>query len=282
MAEQIEGYWPGATGSESAHIFLQHRAFTMALGGLIPPAISTDTIQNVLDVGCGVGRWAIDVIKAYPHMHVTGIDRSAAAIQGAQRSMQMSRMRQTKFQQMDVTQALTFENNTFDLVHMRAASPFIRPAAWPTVMAELTRVLRPGGWLTIIDYEQGPTSSDAFNTIATLVMQAVRASNASLAPATLSIGAAVRLYGFFLNAYLLDVNYTFHAVDFGPTNNSDAREFIEGILVVAANFKPLLSNLGLINPPNYVALIDRAREELTQPDACGYGLLVALVGCKDG
>ena len=79
----------------------------------------------------------------------------------------------------------------------------------------------------VIDYEQGPTSSEAFNTIGTLSMQAVRATGSTLAPASATIGVAVRLYSFLLNAYLLDVSYTVHTVDFGVQNAPGARDFIE-------------------------------------------------------
>src|SRR5579859_2085078 len=202
------GYWLEAGESESAYVFLQHRSFTAALGGLIPQAIPTAEVRDVLDAGCGPGGWAIDVVEKYPQMHVTGIDNSELAIHDAWRRAQMSMAGGVAFQHMDVTQALHFNDQSFDLVHMRSASPFIHAGAWPTVIAELIRVLRPGGWLAIIDYEQGPTSSNAFNAITNLVMKAVRAINSSLAPATLTIGAAARLYSFFLNAYLLDVTYT--------------------------------------------------------------------------
>ncbi|MDQ6662391.1 MAG: class I SAM-dependent methyltransferase, partial [Chloroflexota bacterium] len=204
------------------------------------------------------------------------------AIDEAAKRAQLHNVRAATFLQMDVTQSLAFEKNTFDLVHMRTASPFISAQAWPTVINELIRIVRPGGWLTIIDYEQGPTSSMAFNTITTLIMKAVRATNSSFAPATLTTGAAARLYGFLLNAYLLDVSYTIHAVDFGVRNTVDAREFVEGILAVAAQFQPLLHHLDLVKPCEYKSLIARARKELTLPSACSYGILIAAVGRKDG
>lgn len=279
--QHSSGYWLEAGESRSAYVFLQHRSFTAALGGLIPKAIPVAEVRNVLDVGCGPGVWAIDVIKKYPHMRVTGIDNSAAAISDASRRVQMNKVGSAAFQQMDVTRALNFDDQSFDLVHMRSASPFIHAEAWPSVITELIRVLKPGGWLAIIDYEQGTTSSDAFNAITNVVMKAVRAVNSSLAPATLTFGAAAQLYGFFLNAYLLDVAYSFHAIDFGSSNNVDAREFIEGFLGVATNFKPLLLRLGLVESDSYDALVFRAREELTQPDTCGYGFLIATVGRKD-
>jgi len=237
----------------------------------------------VLDVGCGSGGWVIDLAGKYPHITALGIDISAAALADASRVAQLNALPSVSFQQMDATQPLAFKNRTFDLVHMRSASSFIRPEMWPTVIAELLRVLRPGGWLVLVDYEQGPTSSEAFNRINMLAMQALRAAKSSLAPATPTIGAAVRLHGFLLNAYLLDVSYAVHAVDFGGQNNVNARSFIEQLLVGSANIKPFLKRLGLIaSESDFDVLVERAREELMQPGACGYAFLILAMGCKEG
>src|SRR5205823_14122657 len=111
------------------------------------------------------------------------------------------------------------------------------------------------------------TSSEAFNIIGTLSMNAVRAAGLSLAPASSTIGAAVRLYGFLLNAYLQDVAYTIHAVDFGIQNAPGVRDFIGELLVGAENIKPFLNRLGLIQPADFEDLIRRAREELMLHDA---------------
>jgi ubiquinone/menaquinone biosynthesis C-methylase UbiE len=268
--------------AESNGLVIQHRYLTAALGGLLPKNILPFEVHTVLDVGCGPGGWALDLVKQYPHMTVTAIDISEAAIADAKRRAQANGIGSASFLQMDATKPLPFKNATFDLVHMRSASSFIRPVMWPTIIDRLVRALRPGGWINLVDYEQGPSSSDAFNTIAVLMMQAIRMSQSSLAPASPTLGAAARLYGFLLNAYLLDVSYSVHAVDFGWANNPAARDFIEEMLVAAANIKPFLSRLGLIeSDASYEALISRAREELRQPDTAGYGFLISAVGHKD-
>jgi ubiquinone/menaquinone biosynthesis C-methylase UbiE len=281
--QHTSGFWFEAGESETAYTFLQHRSFTQALGGLVPQPIPLHAMQTALDVGCGPGGWVLDMVKQYPHLQMTGIDLSEAAIQGAVRRAGMNKASAVRFYQMDFSQSLDFPDDSFDLVHMRSASPFIRSDAWDTVISELVRVLKPQGWLAIIDYEQGPTSSDAFNQITTLVMKAVRMTGSSLAPASLTIGAAARIYSFMIHSNLIDVSYSVHTVDFGLGNNPDAREFVEGILGVAASFKPLLCRVGLVDPEarDYDNLIMRARTELTQPDTCGYGILIATSGRKE-
>jgi len=281
--EIVEGYWLATNAAESKRLLVQHRYFTQALGGLLPRSIPVRQVHKILDVGCGPGGWALDLTRKYSHISVTGIDNSCIAITDATRVAQMNGVHSVTFEQMDATKPLRFANGSFDLVHMRSASPFIQPAMWPQVITELVRVLRPGGWLVLVDYEQGPTSSAAFNRISMLSMQAVRAAKLSLAPHSLTIGAAVRLYSFLLNAYLFDVSYTIHGVDFGSGNNVDAPMFIDELLAGAANIKPFLTRLGLIeSEQDFDALIEKVREELTQPDACGYAYLIAATGRKDG
>lgn len=61
--------------AEHERLELQHRAMFIASGGRLFHSPLTN-LQNVLDLGTGVGIWAIDVADAHPEAIVTGIDLS--------------------------------------------------------------------------------------------------------------------------------------------------------------------------------------------------------------
>lgn len=102
-----------------------------------PPSASSPA-RRILDAGCGVGgglRW----LKAFGQ--VTGIDLHPKAIQySAQVSARVSRAS---------VQALPFASETFDLVTTFEVLYHLAVSDDVAALREMSRVLRPGGWLLV-------------------------------------------------------------------------------------------------------------------------------------
>lgn len=49
------------------------------------------------------------------------------------------------------SQRFTFDRDYFDLVHSREMAGGINAARWPGYMADIFRVLRPGGWCQMVE-----------------------------------------------------------------------------------------------------------------------------------
>jgi len=105
----------------------------------------------ILDVGCGTGEITGRLAERYPEARLTGVDLIA-------RHLELARERcaafagRAAFREADAF-ALPFEDRSFDLVvcrHMLQAVP--RPEA---AMAEMVRVLRPGGRLHLLVEDYG-------------------------------------------------------------------------------------------------------------------------------
>jgi SAM-dependent methyltransferase len=68
-----------------------------------------------------------------------------------------------KFFQMDFLEGLPFDDGTFDFVYVRSLGYEFTESQWETfVYQELARLLKPGGWLEVQDYDMeltdpGPT-----------------------------------------------------------------------------------------------------------------------------
>ncbi|KAI3340130.1 S-adenosyl-L-methionine-dependent methyltransferase [Ustulina deusta] len=109
-----------------------HHMSTLMQDGKLTMAHIDDSVQKVLDVGCGTG---IDFADQYPHTEVIGVDISPSQPQWIPPNL--------KFEIDDITQPWTYEPNSFDYIHMRwliGALP-----NWYTVFREVYQTLRPGG-----------------------------------------------------------------------------------------------------------------------------------------
>jgi ubiquinone/menaquinone biosynthesis C-methylase UbiE len=103
---------------------------------------------RLLDVACGTGRFLREVKANYPRLHVTGLDLSPHYLSVARRGL--APWSRTRFVE-GAAEALPFSDAEFDVVTciylFHELPPRIRRAA----VAEIRRVLRPGGSVIFVD-----------------------------------------------------------------------------------------------------------------------------------
>ena len=71
----------------------------------------------------------------------------------------MAKVTNVTFDVGDIRKELPYTSEYFDFVRVLMGSELASPQMWPGVIRELLRVIRPGGWLNLIEYEPGPMSS---------------------------------------------------------------------------------------------------------------------------
>jgi ubiquinone/menaquinone biosynthesis C-methylase UbiE len=109
--------------------------------------------NDILDVGSGSGRWAMEVAAAFPMARVIGMDLVPPAVDEAailgngldQRPPNYS------FAPGNILEGLPFPDASFDFVHQRLLITAIPKDRWPSVIQELVRVTRPGGWVELAE-----------------------------------------------------------------------------------------------------------------------------------
>ncbi|RIB12227.1 S-adenosyl-L-methionine-dependent methyltransferase [Gigaspora rosea] len=101
---------------------------------------------KVLDVGTGAGSWLFEMAADYPKAKFIGVDISP---------IHSSHIKPNNAEIIkgNVVERLPFDDNTFDYVFQRFLSPGIPENKWPFVINELVRVVRPGGFLEVLDCE---------------------------------------------------------------------------------------------------------------------------------
>lgn len=276
-----ENYWQDTDESEEARAFFGNPYMMLALGDPLPQVIPMEHVRFVLDIGCGTGEWARSLAKKHPHIHVVGIDTSSQLIRKAIQFTLKENVNSVSFLHFDSAQSLDFPRESYDIVHVHSLASFIMTEMRDKILDEMLRVLKPKGWLNIVDYEQGSTSSAAYNRLSVMGLAGVGSLGGTLIPSSSHYGVAARLYGFLVDAGLIDVSYSVHAVDYGIQSRPQTSQFLNDLVVGMINFKPFLLMLGLTDSETFDALIEQARQELYQFDSCGYAYLISAFGRKE-
>ena len=171
---------------------LQHYALREAVGvnHLAPVAGPA----RILDAGCGTGQWGFEMCAELPAAVVVGLDLVAGK-PGWPAGYHRVRG--------NLLEGLPFADERFDFVHQRLLFLAIPLSRWPSVVAELVRVTRPGGWVELVEtpfmgFQGGGPAIDGLRA---LIVSAA-------APRGLDIDGAVfrGLDGYLRDAGLMGVN----------------------------------------------------------------------------
>jgi ubiquinone/menaquinone biosynthesis C-methylase UbiE len=134
---------------EAQRLNLQHYALKHDLQGNFLAPLQNPT--TVLDVGCGTGRWVMEMAVQFPAANVVGLDLvppAPAVSLGRGITIVPSNAR---FVTGDILQGLPFPDATFDFTYMRLMYNALPAQSWSFVVGELIRVTRPGGWVESLE-----------------------------------------------------------------------------------------------------------------------------------
>lgn len=128
---------------EQIRLSLVHRIFIDIFEGKLT-STPLDDPELILDVGTGIGEWAIGMADMYPDCEVIGTDISA---------IQPTSVPTNCFFEVDDAELeWTREPDSFDLIHLRNMLGCF--ADWHLIYDEAFRALKPGGWIELIDFDE--------------------------------------------------------------------------------------------------------------------------------
>ena len=195
---------------------IQDRLLTKEMGGLLPSSVDPSELHKVLDVACGPGGWVLDLASTYRHLEVVGIDLSEKMITYAN----SRKWPNTTFRLMDVRRPLDFPDDSFDFVNARLLFAFMPKSAWPTLLQECMRLLRPGGIVRLTECERTLSNSLAYEQLGDLIMHSLFASGASFSVDGKQIGITLMLGGFLRDAGFQNIHHASFAIDFSAEGDS--------------------------------------------------------------
>ena len=114
-----------------------HHMLTLLLDNKLYLAPIDEQCQRVIDVGCGTGLWTMDFADAHPAASVVGVDLSPIQPNYVPPNC--------VFEIDDCEEDWTYEENSFDFVHIRCLFGAIRD--WPILYHEVYTHPTPGGWI---------------------------------------------------------------------------------------------------------------------------------------
>ena len=124
-------------------------------GNYIAPV--PDSASAILDVGCGTGRWGMEMAHAFPQAQIIGIDLEEMSGAGVQKPTNYL------FKRTNVLGTFPFAESSFDFVYMRLMLMSIPEFKWSDVLGEIVKIARPGAWIELVEvgctiWPQGPAT----------------------------------------------------------------------------------------------------------------------------
>lgn len=267
------------SGAEMARLLDQDRLMTREMGGLFPEREDLAGISRILDVACGPGGWTQEVAFAHPEIDVVGVDISSAMIEHARAQAKMQRLENVRFEIVDARKPLPFPDGSFDLINARLIVGFMLPSAWPALMSEYLRLLRPGGVLRLTEGEWAWTTSPAFERLQLLFTRALYESGQSFSPTGAHLGITPVLNRIMRNAGFTHIQSKAHGVDISSGTQAH-QGYFNDVRSAFPLVHPFLQKWVGTTKEEMQSLHQEALTEMLADDFCGLWFIYTIWGEK--
>ncbi len=216
-----------------------------AIGSHLPGLADAEIaqIQDVLEVGSGPGSWSLDMAQTYYHqMRITGLDTNGMMVAYANAEAQDRYLDNIirYLQVQNLAGPFAFEDNSFDLISAQFLSLLLDRTSWLSLVRECQRILRPGGWLRLTDFEAGLSNAPAHEELWTLFVQAMHRSGHSFPQSGgRHLGVLCEMEPLLFSAGFCDTRCIGHMINYSngaPLHEEWKRDF----LLFAKSIHPLL------------------------------------------
>jgi len=204
--------------------------------------------ESILDVGCGTGRWAIEMADEFPAAVVVGVDLLPPAPYGWSPG-------NCFFQYASILDALPFSDGAFDFVHQRCFLDAVPYQAWSHVVHELLRVTSPRGTVEVLEFGLPPSLGPGLSALYQLMIDLATRQGFDL-------GLADRLGWFLHSAEAVNIATQAIAIPLGRHGGRLGALAQTNLMSVFRTLRAAFIQLRLINEVAFDALLDEARHEL--------------------
>jgi ubiquinone/menaquinone biosynthesis C-methylase UbiE len=262
---------------EMRRVAFQDQFLTAQMGGVLPEQPDPTRFQSVLDVGCGTGKWLIELAQTVPTAtRLVGVDVSHTFVEYARSQAEAAGVSdRVTFHTMDALLILDFRNQSFDLVNHRSGSSWLRTWDWPKLLSEYRRICRRNGIVRITEAEMsGPSTSPAHMRLAGLLIQAMYQSGHLFTPT--SEGLINELEHLLAQHGLRELQTRSCHLEL-RSGAPEAQAVFEATRMVYRTALPFLRKWTKL-PDDYEEIYQQMLIETGQPDFVGGGKLLTVWG----
>nr|BBH92308.1 hypothetical protein KTA_05070 [Thermogemmatispora argillosa] len=265
---------------ELARLMQQDRLLTEGMGGLLPePGITLPEQGSVLDLACGPGGWALELAFEHPRLEVIGVDISRQVIDYARMQARSRGLENVHFHVMNVMEPLAFPDRSFDLINGRLLFAFMLPEAWPKLLAECYRLLKPGGIVRLTEMEPMLTTSRAYQTWMAYMSEALKRAGQSFSPDGRQFGITPVLPRLVREAGFASVQLRPSVIEWSMGTEAHYA-VLKDSLIGLELLQPFLIKMGIATKEELERLYQLATAEMQQEDFCGLWNLLTVWGRK--
>jgi ubiquinone/menaquinone biosynthesis C-methylase UbiE len=252
------------------------------VAALLPEGADLSGLHQVLEVACGQGLFVLDLAYAHPELEVAGIESAASLIADANAQACDQQLPNASLGVVDLTcPPFDFSDASFDLVTASFLCSRLEEAEFPPLLSESHRLLRPGGWLRLVECEAGWSSSAAIETLSGYYAQAIARAGLRPIPANRmhdldgkgALRQMLKAAGFQVRAAHR------HRLSFSADEEAYAamRQVISVFLDL---IQPFVLRMGVVSEEAYRELVRQAGCEMRLPFFEGHWHLLTLWGQK--
>jgi ubiquinone/menaquinone biosynthesis C-methylase UbiE len=276
---QKSGYvFDAESATEMARLLLQDRLINEMVGGLFPERADLNGIENILDIGCGPGGWALDVACSYPRKQITGIDISDTMLAYANEQKKLHTLENIHFEKMDAREKLLFASQSFDLINIRYAAGYISKHNWSHLFNECVRITKPGGILRVSEPDRmGLTNSISFEKYAYYLASLLSKLEYGFAADPYSFGMSPMLGKLFQDAGYTDIQMKSYILDFSygtPLYHVQ----LQNIEISCQLLQSRLKKMAIATQEELESFYEAMLRELGGENFCGIGYLFTFWG----
>jgi SAM-dependent methyltransferase len=287
MSQHDQSVKPGIPGhvidpesaAEMARLLNKSRLQTRHMGGLLPEQPDATAFRDVLDIGCGPGGWVVDMAFTYPEMAVVGVDISEVCIRYATSFAAEQALGNASFHVMDALRPLDFPDGAFDLVNCKFIAEFMPKSAWPALIRECWRLLRPGGVVRITDYEMGWSNAPAHEHLCGLYLKALYDADRIFSADGRHLGIINMLDPFLARGGFRQTDHRVYAVNYSYGAGMH-EEWAQDLMLKVRLSLPFLVRMGVAPLSELERMANHMQDEMDAPNFSALWIYLTAYGTK--
>jgi SAM-dependent methyltransferase len=230
---------------------------------------------------CGPGSWCLDFCKKYPDAQIQCADTDPHIVNLALENVSHVRSSKVKIDQIKRLPPYPFPANKFDAIHLQSGTSILNLSEWHIVIRDMWRMLKPGGWLNLVDFEPGPLAQPAADRTLTILGKILKALDRSVdSQGIMPYNACTFGPQSLTEGGFTDVNYHLYPVNLGGWNNPMGRAFLTSVVLRPEMLLDLGVRTGVSTSEELQLLLREMQREVRQIGFCGIGMLVSTFGRK--